>query len=174
VSPSGASPKGVDKSPKNGIILIVDRELGEYMLIGKKGYYYIKILLFFAYSGETPFSIKVISERLGISEKVMEQVLLVLKNAGFLTSKRGPQGGYSLAQDPLELTIIDILEKTGQRIDILPPDIKGKVNAIDDVLLEAGEMAKNEIHKGLKKLTIKSLRKKMGEKVTETGFNYVI
>ncbi|MGB2599771.1 MAG: Rrf2 family transcriptional regulator, partial [Candidatus Omnitrophota bacterium] len=124
------------------------------MLIGKKGYYYIKILLFFAYSGETSFSIKEISERLGISEKVMEQVLLTLKNAGFLTSKRGPHGGYSLAQDPSELTIIDILEKTGQRIDILPPDIRGKVNAIDDVLLEAGEVAKNEIHKGLKKLKI--------------------
>ena len=144
------------------------------MLIGKKGYYYIKIVLFFAFSRRKSFSIKEIAGRLDISEKVMEQVLLLLKNSGILKSKRGPQGGYSLALDPSDMTLMDILERTSQRIDIFPYDVKMGEHPIDDVLLCSGEVLEKDMCRDLKKVTIKNLRKKLSEKVTETGFNYAI
>ncbi|MFC1548888.1 RrF2 family transcriptional regulator [Candidatus Omnitrophota bacterium] len=144
------------------------------MLIEKKGYYYIKTVLFFAFSKKRSFSNKEISERLEISEKVMEQVLLALKNSGILQSKRGPQGGYRLALDISGLTLGDVLERTGQRIDILPHDVRGKKNPLDEVLSGAAALLKKGITKDLGKITIKSMRKRIKERVTETGLDYII
>ena len=144
------------------------------MLIGKKGYYYIKALLFFAFSSKQSLSIKELSDRLKMSNKVMEQVLLSLKNAGFLTSKRGPQGGYRLAADPSELTLWDILEKTDQVADIMPSDAWGKKTAVDDVLHETADDIAEIIRRKLMEIKIRELVDTMCSRVTEEGFDYVI
>ena len=39
----------------------------------------------------------------------MEQIFQDLKRAGLVTSKRGPRGGYTLAQPPSELRVGDII-----------------------------------------------------------------
>jgi len=49
--------------------------------------------------------IKEISEREQISTKFLEQILLTLKNAGLLHSRKGIGGGYYLARPPTEITI---------------------------------------------------------------------
>jgi len=49
--------------------------------------------------------IKEISEREQISSKFLEQILLTLKNAGFLHSKMGVGGGYYLARPATEITL---------------------------------------------------------------------
>jgi Rrf2 family protein len=49
--------------------------------------------------------IKEISEREKISGKFLEQILLMLKNAGLLHSKMGVGGGYYLARPPGEITL---------------------------------------------------------------------
>ena len=49
--------------------------------------------------------IKDISEREQISPKFLEQILLTLKNAGFLHSKMGVGGGYYLAKPASEITL---------------------------------------------------------------------
>ena len=89
-------------------------------------------MLFFAFSQKGSFSIKEISERLKIPEKVMEQVLLSLKNRGFLSSKRGPQGGYRLSGDISGLTVMDIIEAGGKRLDVFP--VGNRKTAVDEVL----------------------------------------
>ena len=144
------------------------------MLIGKKGYYYLKTILFFAFSKKRSFSISEIAERLDISEKVMEQVLLSLKNAGFLVSKRGPKGGYQLVGDVSNLTVLGVLERTNQKIEIMPVGMEHKKGPIDEVLSEVCSTIEEEICKSLKDYTIKQLKQRMKEKVTETGFHYVI
>jgi Rrf2 family protein len=53
--------------------------------------------------------IDAISKRRGIPKKFLEQILLTLKRAGYLRSKRGNEGGYWLAKNPNEITIAEIL-----------------------------------------------------------------
>ena len=41
--------------------------------------------------------------------KFLEQILVQLKNAGYLDSRRGKKGGYSLAKAPREIMIGDVI-----------------------------------------------------------------
>lgn len=56
-----------------------------------------------------PTSVRDIAERTGLPQPYLEQILLALKGAGLVRSKRGVGGGYVLARDPAEITLGDIL-----------------------------------------------------------------
>jgi Rrf2 family protein len=56
-----------------------------------------------------PTSVRDIAERTGLPQPYLEQILLALKGAGLVRSKRGVGGGYVLAQDPTEITLSAIL-----------------------------------------------------------------
>jgi len=59
--------------------------------------------------GKKQVLLKEISARQGISEKYLWQLIAPLKNAGFINSKRGSQGGYELAKSPKEITLREIV-----------------------------------------------------------------
>lgn len=61
---------------------------------------------------ETPLPISVIANRENIPKKFLEQILLELKRAGFVASRRGQRGGYLLLKRPDEITFGDILRTT--------------------------------------------------------------
>ncbi len=50
-----------------------------------------------------------IAERQNIPIEFLEQILLTLKNAGLLASKRGVTGGYSLIKPPDEITLGQVI-----------------------------------------------------------------
>ncbi len=50
-----------------------------------------------------------ISERQDIPKKFLEQLLLGLKKGGFVQSKKGPNGGYSLTTEPGNIKLGDII-----------------------------------------------------------------
>ncbi len=144
------------------------------MLISKKGYYFLKAILFFAFSKKRSFSIKEISERLDISGKVLEHVLLSLKNKGILSSKRGPQGGYTLDAEVVGLTLADIFDMAGQKIEVLPAESGRRGHMIDEVLMSVELSLEKDIVTRFGKLKIKDLVKLMKEKIGEKGLSYVI
>ena len=51
-----------------------------------------------------------IAERTGLPQPYLEQILLALKGAGLVRSKRGVGGGYVLAHTPEEITLADIVD----------------------------------------------------------------
>ena len=51
-----------------------------------------------------------IARRTGVPEKFLEAILLDLRKGGFVSSKRGPDGGHRLARDPSQITVGAILE----------------------------------------------------------------
>ena len=53
--------------------------------------------------------LKSIAERQGISENYLEQLIAVLKKAGFVKSVRGSKGGYHLNRQPEDISVGDIL-----------------------------------------------------------------
>ena len=58
---------------------------------------------------EGPTSVRDIAERTGLPQPYLEQILLALKGAGLVRSKRGVGGGYVLARDPREIPLSAIV-----------------------------------------------------------------
>jgi Rrf2 family iron-sulfur cluster assembly transcriptional regulator len=56
-----------------------------------------------------PTSVRDIAERTGLPQPYLEQILLALKGAGLVRSKRGVGGGYVLAREPSMITLTDIV-----------------------------------------------------------------
>jgi Rrf2 family protein len=56
-----------------------------------------------------PTSVRDIAERTGLPQPYLEQILLALKGAGLVRSKRGVGGGYVLARSPEEITLAQII-----------------------------------------------------------------
>jgi Rrf2 family iron-sulfur cluster assembly transcriptional regulator len=50
-----------------------------------------------------------IAARQNISLKYLEQLIMPIKNAGFVKSKRGPKGGHCLARKPEQITLAQII-----------------------------------------------------------------
>lgn len=83
------------------------------MKVSTKGRYALRLLIDIAINGkEKPVSLKEVSERQNISMKYLEQIILMLNDAGYLKSVRGPKGGYNLLKDPSEITVGDVLRIT--------------------------------------------------------------
>ena len=82
------------------------------MKISTKGRYALRMMLDMARNQATgPVSLKDIAERQNVSKKYLEQIALVLSQAGILHGARGHQGGYRLVGTPADYTVCDILEK---------------------------------------------------------------
>ena len=78
--------------------------------VSTRGDYAARALLSLALHGsDRPTSVKEIAERTGLPQPYLEQILLAVKGAGLVRSKRGVGGGYVLARDPTEITLADIL-----------------------------------------------------------------
>lgn len=53
-----------------------------------------------------------IAERRAIPRKFLEQILISLRNAGFVASRMGPHGGYELSRPPSQISVADIIRVT--------------------------------------------------------------
>jgi Rrf2 family protein len=67
----------------------------------------VSLALHTAESG--PTSVRDIAERTGLPQPYLEQILLALKGAGLVRSKRGVGGGYVLARAAEDITLADIV-----------------------------------------------------------------
>ncbi|MBW6512786.1 MAG: Rrf2 family transcriptional regulator [Desulfuromonadaceae bacterium] len=75
-------------------------------MISKKTKYGLLALLALARKyGAGPVQIGDLAEQEGIPKKFLELILLHLKNAGILGSRKGKGGGYFLAKDPAQITM---------------------------------------------------------------------
>ncbi|MCP3986879.1 MAG: Rrf2 family transcriptional regulator [bacterium] len=64
-----------------------------------------------AYHGsEGPVQVRVIGERQRIPRRFLEQIFQRLRKAGLVQGKRGPGGGYVLARDAADVTLLDVIE----------------------------------------------------------------
>ena len=56
-----------------------------------------------------PISVRDIAERTALPQPYLEQILLALKGAGIVRSKRGVGGGYMLSREPHEIRLSDVV-----------------------------------------------------------------
>ncbi|HTQ07920.1 MAG TPA: Rrf2 family transcriptional regulator [Polyangiaceae bacterium] len=80
------------------------------MKLSNKGRYAVRALFDIAfYNDGGPTQVKDIAERQSIPPRFLEQIFQDLKRAGIVGSKRGPQGGYSLARRAVDIRLGDVV-----------------------------------------------------------------
>ncbi len=84
------------------------------MKLSTRSRYGVRMLLDLAlHLDEGPVRLGDIAERQCIAVKYLEQIIIPLKKANYVSSVRGPKGGHMLAKPPEEITvgeIVDLLE----------------------------------------------------------------
>jgi Rrf2 family protein len=92
-------------------------------MISKKTKYAINALVYLARehkgNGE-PIQISKIAESEHIPRKFLEAILLDLRNAGVLNSRKGKMGGYYLHKSPDEINLADVMRLFDGPIALLP------------------------------------------------------
>ncbi|MDC7234194.1 MAG: Rrf2 family transcriptional regulator [Spirochaetales bacterium] len=98
------------------------------MRITTKGRYAIRAIVNMAASNENkPISIKSISNSEELSPIFLEQIFTKLKKAGITESVRGASGGFKLAKELDQITVLDVLEAVEEGV-VLAPCTAGEGN----------------------------------------------
>ena len=90
-------------------------------MLSKKTKYGLKALAYIArQEDKTPVQIATISKSESISHKFLESILLSLRKAGFLGSKKGKGGGYYLLDEPSNIIMTDVIRVLEGPIAMVP------------------------------------------------------
>jgi Rrf2 family protein len=124
--------------------------------VSTRGDYAARALLSLALHGsDRPTSVKEIAERTNLPQPYLEQILLAVKGAGLVVSKRGVGGGYVLAREPERITlaqIIDAVEGPQLPLDEHPDHCEGHC-----VLQEVWVCVSDETRRMLEQFTLADL-----------------
>ena len=103
------------------------------MKLSNKGRYAVRALFDIAfYNDGGPTQVKEIAERQGIPPRFLEQIFQDLKRASVVGSKRGPQGGYSLARRPADIRLGDVVRALEGPIALGEREPGGRRMAVTD------------------------------------------
>jgi len=81
------------------------------MNISIKTTYGVEFLLFLAKENNNEYvKINEVAASENISIKYLENIVSTIKSAGFISVKRGAQGGYKLSKEPKEIILRDVFE----------------------------------------------------------------
>lgn len=129
------------------------------MRLSTKGEYASRAMLELAlHHPEKHLHIREIASAQDIPERFLEQILLLLKRAGYLRSKKGPNGGYYLAKAPAEISVAEVIRV-----------MDGPLAPIDCVSVTAHETCARESFCGLRWLW-KEVRDAVAELLEKTTF----
>jgi Rrf2 family protein len=71
------------------------------------------------YERQTPIPLNYVSEKAGVTDAYLEQIIILLKKANIVDSVRGVSGGYYLVKAPNETTIGEILRALEDGLEII-------------------------------------------------------
>ncbi len=63
-----------------------------------------------------PVPIATVAQRRDIPVQFLEQLFSTLRRAGLLVSQRGVKGGYRLARDPEQITVLEVVQALDGRL----------------------------------------------------------
>ena len=137
--------------------------LGTYagrVRVSTRGDYACRALLSLALHQEAsgPTSVRDIAERTGLPQPYLEQILLALKGAGLVKSKRGVGGGYVLARPASEIRLSEVISAVDGPIalgDFGQPHTDGSCDHEGQcVLLAIWNLAGDHMRKHLESYTL--------------------
>ena len=106
-------------------------------MLSKKTKYGQKALTYIArLENDLPVRVGEISEGENIPQKFLESILLTLKKAGILGSKKGKHGGYYLRKEPSDILMTDVMRVLEGPIAMVPCVSLNYYEKCDDCLDE--------------------------------------
>jgi len=146
--------------------------------VSAKGEYAIEALLDLAlHDKEGLQPIQEIAARQGIPQRYLEQVLLQLKRAGLLESRRGSAGGYRLSRPTDQVTVGAVLRAVEGSVAGVEPARRGGRHARGD---QAGDLSElwREIAQAVSavvdRVTLEDLRRRAEERRSSARPTYHI
>ncbi len=130
------------------------------MRVSTRGDYACRALLSLALHQESsgPTSVRDIAERTGLPQPYLEQILLALKGAGLVKSKRGVGGGYVLARPASDIRLSEVISAVDGPItlgDFGQPHTDGSCDHEGQcVLLAIWNLAGDHMRKHLESYTL--------------------
>ena len=111
------------------------------MRLSAKADYALRASLELAAAGDGHVKAEALARAQSIPLRFLEQILLDLKHAGLVASRRGAEGGYWLAKAPAEISLADVIRAVegplanvrGVRPEEL--DYEGSATALRDVFV---------------------------------------
>lgn len=142
-------------------------------MLSKKCKYAIHALVYLAERYQKgPVHIQEIADSQRIPKKFLEAILLELRNANVLHSKKGKGGGYYLHKKPEEVNLMEIIRLMDGAIAMLPCVSLNYYEACEECrdeqaceIREAFISVRDETLRVLSKSTLASLVKSKGQKV---------
>lgn len=146
--------------------------------IGSKGEYATRAMVYLARRyGRHTSSLTAIAEEQRIPRRYLEQLIAELRRSGLIVATRGASGGYTLAKDPAQISLYDIISTLEG-----PLMIQGCVENGRDMCRFADECAVREvwcdlhkvIYEKLKNITLQQLADRSNQIRKELNSKYAI
>ncbi len=91
-------------------------------MLSRKTKYGIKALTYIAREQREDALVQIgtIAESENISQKFLESIMLTLKKAGFVSSRKGKGGGYQLRREPKDIKMVEVMRILEGPVAMLP------------------------------------------------------
>ena len=123
---------------------------------------------------EQPLQIRQIANQQNIPDRYLEQLLATLKRQGLVKSQRGAKGGYILARDPWEISLLEIIRGIEGYDPIAEKSSKsGNESASLSVIHEVWEAAQKSASNVLDGCTLKDLCDRQRQRQIATTMYYI-
>ncbi|MEI6646897.1 MAG: Rrf2 family transcriptional regulator [bacterium] len=130
------------------------------MKLSTMGRYGLRILMDIAeHQHAGSVTLQSIAERQELSQKYLWHVITPMKNAGLINVARGAGGGYRLAREPKDISLLDILTAVEGKLCLVPcvhSESRCK-RSPHCAAKKAWETVNDAISKSLKSLTLESI-----------------
>jgi Rrf2 family protein len=145
------------------------------MKLSTKGRYAARIMVYLARRhGDSPARKQEIADAEGISADYVEQILVKLKTAGLVNSRRGAAGGFRLARDPESISIADVVGAAEGPLALVPCQSDQCERSDRCVTRKVWEEASALLQRLLAQKTLAELAKKADEVQASNSLMYHI
>jgi len=126
--------------------------------LSTKGRYAVRIMLCVARNQHYgPVCKKLIAQEEGISKDYIEQIAVPLKNADLLTGHRGMKGGFTLSLPPEKINLLQILQASEGKIELVGCNPKKCRSAKTCVTRPVWEEASHKLEDHFRSITLQEL-----------------
>ena len=128
------------------------------MKLTTKGHYAVKALLDLTLQpNQKPTSVNAIANRQNIPAPYLEKILIKIRTSGLIKSVRGAQGGYQLVHQPEDISLGQILEAVGEKIESLPKEKFSGNGAEDWVTISLWRRLNQKLKQAVYSITLADL-----------------
>lgn len=128
---------------------------------------------------DRPVTSELLAVSVNSNATFIRQILSELRDAGLVTAQRGPTGGYSLARDPDQISLLEVYQALdGDRLLTLPDHDPHPMCPVGDTIRPTMEDAFAPAEKALQEtfaeISIEQLATEVEHRVTDQALQQVV